>query len=68
MGKEQKSVEHPEEVKRILEEFSGILPKDLSEGLPPVRDIQHYINLIPSASIPNLPHYRMNPKEGEILK
>ena len=68
MGKEQKSVEHPEEVKRILEEFSGILPKDLSEGLPPVRDIQHYINLIPSASIPNLPHYRMNPKESEILK
>ena len=57
MGEEKKPVEHPAEVKKILEEFNSVLPKDLPEGLPPMKDIQHRIDLIPSASLPNLPHY-----------
>ena len=39
MEEENKPVEHPAEVKEILEEFSSILPEDLPEGLPPMRDI-----------------------------
>lgn len=60
--------EVPNVIKTILEDFVDVVPNDLSEGLPPLKDIQHQIDLVSSASLPKLPHYKMSPQETEILQ
>lgn len=52
----------------MLEEFQDIMPEEMPEGLTPMRDIQHYIDLVPRASLSDLPHYRMSLKENAILQ
>uniref|UniRef100_A0A2N9I5V1 CCHC-type domain-containing protein n=1 Tax=Fagus sylvatica TaxID=28930 RepID=A0A2N9I5V1_FAGSY len=57
----------PEDTQPILKEFCDIFPNELPNELPPMRDIQHAIDFTPGATLPNLPHYRMNPTEhGEL--
>ncbi|RVW96613.1 Transposon Ty3-G Gag-Pol polyprotein [Vitis vinifera] len=60
--------EYPANARKILDDFSDLWPVELPNELPPMRDIQHAIDLIPGASLPNLPAYRMNPTEHAELK
>ena len=60
--------EQPEEVKSVLQEFKDVFPEELLDHLPPMRGIQHAIDFVPGATLPNLPHYRMNPTEHAKLQ
>lgn len=64
----EKLVEISKALKPLVTKFKEILHDELPEGLPSMRDGQHQINLMSGASLPNLPHYRMSPKKGEIFK
>ena len=50
-------------VRQIISDFSDILPAELPDELPPIRDIQHVIDFASGFSLSNLSHYRMNPTE-----
>ena len=47
----------------LLKEFKDVFPDELHPGLPPLRGIEHRIDLIPGAPLPNRVAYRTNPEE-----
>ena len=51
-----------------MEESKRVVHNDLPKRLLPMKDIQHHIDLIPRASLLNLPHCQMNLKESKVLK
>ncbi|XP_074278613.1 uncharacterized protein LOC141602205 [Silene latifolia] len=56
------------EVQGLLKEFCDVFPEELPVGLPPLRGIEHQIDLIPGAQLPNKPAYRCNPEEAKELQ
>jgi hypothetical protein len=50
-----------------LQEFEDVFPDDIPSGLPPIRGIEHQIDFVPGASIPNRLVYRSNPEETKEL-
>jgi hypothetical protein len=49
-------------VANVLQEYSDVFPSEIPAGLSPIRGIEHQIDLIPGASLPNRALYRTNPE------
>jgi hypothetical protein len=58
----------PPVVANILQEYSDVFTSEIPEGMPPIRGIEHQIDLIPSASLPNRAPYRTNPEETKEIQ
>ena len=52
-------------VQPLLQEFKDVFPKEIPHGLPPSRGIEHQIDLLLGASLPNRPAYKSNPQETQ---
>ncbi|KAF7823723.1 putative gag-pol polyprotein [Senna tora] len=46
-----------------FDKFGDLFPQEIPEGLPPLSGIEHKIDFVPGASLPNRPAYRANPEE-----
>ena len=58
----------PSVVVSLLQEYEDVFPNDVPSGLPPIRGIEHQIDFVPGATIPNRPVYRSNPDETKELQ
>ena len=52
----------------LLQEYEDVFPNDVPSGLPPIRGIDHQIDFVPVATIPNRPAYRSNLEETKELQ
>jgi len=55
-------------VDSLLQEFKDVFPDEIPTGLQPLRGIEHYIDLLPGASLPNRLAYRSNPQETKEIQ
>uniref|UniRef100_A0A151UI81 Transposon Ty3-I Gag-Pol polyprotein n=1 Tax=Cajanus cajan TaxID=3821 RepID=A0A151UI81_CAJCA len=58
----------PLEIKNLLIEFDDVFPSEGPMGHPPFRGIEHQIDFVPGASLPNRPTYRTNPQEKKEIE
>jgi hypothetical protein len=58
----------PHAITNLLQEFKDVFPVEIPPGLPPLRGIEHQIDLILSASLPNRAAYRTNPEETKEIQ
>ena len=68
VNKDKTKTEYPEQVQELLNEFSDVFPKELPAGLPPQRQLDHRIELVPGAEPPHRAQYRMSPQGLDELK
>ncbi|XP_042014510.1 uncharacterized protein LOC121762621, partial [Salvia splendens] len=59
---------YPLIVQSVLQEFEDVFPEELPSELPPMRGIEHQIDLLPGSSLPNRAAYKANPKETQELQ
>ena len=60
-------LDNPHCLANLVTEFDDVF-QDPPKGLPPLRGIEHQIDFVPGASLPNRPAYRTNPTEAKDIQ
>jgi hypothetical protein len=47
----------PSVIAHVLQDYNDVFPEETPAGLPPLRGIQHQIDLMPGVALPNHPAY-----------
>ncbi|XP_047259435.1 uncharacterized protein LOC124891964, partial [Capsicum annuum] len=50
------------------DDYKDVFPKELPQGLPPLRGIEHQIDFVPGSQSPNKSAYRSNPTDTKELQ
>nr|XP_034570750.1 uncharacterized protein LOC117835509 [Setaria viridis] len=58
----------PSVVAHVLQEYEDVFPEETPAGLPPMRGIEHQIDLVPGAALRNRPAYCTNPEETKEIQ
>ena len=58
----------PSSIANLFQEYQDVFPEDVPSGLPPLRGIEHQIDLIPEATLLNRPPYKSNSKETKEME
>ena len=58
----------PSVVSHLLHDYGDVFLDETPAGLPPICGIEHHIDLIPEAALPNRPPYRTNPEETKEIQ
>jgi hypothetical protein len=58
----------PHAITNLLQEFKDVFSAEIPPGLPPLSRIEHQIDLIPGACLPNRAAYRTNPEETKEIQ
>ena len=52
----------------LMDQYKDVFPEEIPTGLPPLRGIEHQIDFVPGAPLPNRAAYRVNPEEAKELE
>ena len=58
----------PSVIFNVLQEYEDVFAQEVPLGLPPKRGIEHQIDIVPGASLPNQAAYRTNPKKTKEIQ
>jgi hypothetical protein len=58
----------PHTITNLLQEFNDVFPAEIPLELPPLRGIEHQIDLILGSSLPNRAAYMTNPEETKEIQ
>ena len=58
----------PSVISHLLQDYKDVFPEEILAGLPPLWGIEHQIDLITRAALPNRPPYRTNSEETKEIQ